>query len=103
MTIRLALLLHHYRSDWEWTAGDVQRAEELLAGLRHAVARPAGAATEPVVAEVLAALADDLDAPRALKALRRWEVATNEGADNSEPGAGDVVRQLADAALGLTL
>ncbi len=103
MAVRLALLAHHYRSDWEWTDADLERAQERLGSLRHAVSLPAGAATEGVVAEVREALAEDLDAPRALAALRRWEVATNEGADRSEPGAGDVVRRLVDARLGVLL
>jgi L-cysteine:1D-myo-inositol 2-amino-2-deoxy-alpha-D-glucopyranoside ligase len=103
MAIRLALLRHHYRSDWEWTGDDLRVAEEWLAEWRAAVARPAGAATAPVVEAVRAALAHDLDAPAAVDAVRRWAVATNEGADNSEPGAGDVVRRLVDASLGLSL
>jgi L-cysteine:1D-myo-inositol 2-amino-2-deoxy-alpha-D-glucopyranoside ligase len=103
MVIRSALLRHHYRSDWEWTDDDLTRAEAFLDGLRHAVARPAGAATGAVVDTVLGALADDLDAPTALAALGRWSVATNEGADASEPGAGAVIRAVADAALGLAL
>ena len=104
MAIRMSLLRHHYRTDWEWTAADLEVvADELLPSLRNAVAQPAGAATGPVVEEVLNALADDLDAPRALEALRGWEVETNQGSDVSEPGAGDVVRRLADATLGLAL
>ena len=85
MAIRLALLRHHYRSDWEWTGDDLRVAEEWLADWRAAVARPEGAATAPVVEAVRAALADDLDAPAAVDAVRRWAVATNEGADTSEP------------------
>jgi L-cysteine:1D-myo-inositol 2-amino-2-deoxy-alpha-D-glucopyranoside ligase len=103
MAVRLALLRHHYRTDWEWTTADLEWARDVLPGLRAAVAETNGARTGPVVEAVLAALADDLDAPRALDALRRWEVATNEGADLSEPGAGEVIRRLADAALGLEL
>ncbi len=103
MAIRLALLRHHYRSDWEWTAADLTGAETWLADWRAAVAEPAGAATAEVVREVRAALAEDLDAPRATEAVRRWAVATNEGADRSEPGAGEVVRRLVDASLGVAL
>ncbi len=103
MAIRLALLRHHYRRDWEWTDADLEVAGDWLADLRAAVARPEGASTEGVVREVRAALADDLDAPSALQAVRRWSVATNEGADRSEAGAGDVVRRLLDARLGLLL
>jgi L-cysteine:1D-myo-inositol 2-amino-2-deoxy-alpha-D-glucopyranoside ligase len=51
-----------------------------------------------VVEEVLAALAEDLDAPGALDALERWAAA-----DGADTAAGDVVRRLADAALGVEL
>jgi L-cysteine:1D-myo-inositol 2-amino-2-deoxy-alpha-D-glucopyranoside ligase len=103
MAIRLALLRHHYRSDWEWTDGDLTRAETWLADWRAAVGRPSGAATAGVVRAVREALSDDLDAPAATDAVRRWAVATNEGADTSEPGAGDVIRRLVDASLGIAL
>jgi L-cysteine:1D-myo-inositol 2-amino-2-deoxy-alpha-D-glucopyranoside ligase len=102
MAIRLALLAHHYRSDWEWEAGGLQQAQTLLARLRDAVAHGAGAETGPVVEAVLTALATDLDAPGALVTLNTWATATEAG-DASEPGAGDVVRALADAALGVVL
>jgi L-cysteine:1D-myo-inositol 2-amino-2-deoxy-alpha-D-glucopyranoside ligase len=103
MAVRLALLGHHYRSDWEWTDGDLERAQELLATLRAAVQRPEGAVTTALVPAVRRALADDLNAPLALTALQRWAVATNDGADRSESGAGDVVRRLVDARLGVLL
>ncbi|RNL79365.1 cysteine--1-D-myo-inosityl 2-amino-2-deoxy-alpha-D-glucopyranoside ligase [Nocardioides marmorisolisilvae] len=102
MAIRLALLAHHYRSDWEWTEAGLQTAVATLEKLREAVASGAGAATEPVVEGVLTCLATDLDAPGALIALDSWATATLAG-DTSEPGAGAVVRTLADAALGLRL
>ncbi|HEX7715893.1 MAG TPA: cysteine--1-D-myo-inosityl 2-amino-2-deoxy-alpha-D-glucopyranoside ligase [Marmoricola sp.] len=102
MAIRLALLGHHYRSDWEWTRGDLQEAEGLLTKLRDAVARDSGAPTDEVVTAVLVAMATDLDAPGALITLDTWATATLAG-DRSEPGAGEVVRRLADAALGLAL
>ena len=103
MAIRLGLMRHHYRSDWEWTDADLSVAETWLEDFRVAVAEPEGAATGPLVAAVREALAGDLDAPAALEAVRRWSVATNEGADRSEAGAGDVVRRLLDARLGLLL
>ncbi len=34
MAIRLALLRHHYRSDWEWTAADLTTAQQVLQDLR---------------------------------------------------------------------
>jgi L-cysteine:1D-myo-inositol 2-amino-2-deoxy-alpha-D-glucopyranoside ligase len=98
MAIRVALLGHHYREDWEWTDADLERARRRLATLREAVARPAGPPADAVVEEVLAALAEDLDAPGALDALERWAAA-----DGADTAAGDVVRRLADAALGVEL
>ena len=103
MAVRLALMAHHYRTDWEWTDGDLERAQGLLASLRAAVERPDGAVTSALVPAVRQALADDLNAPLALTALQRWAVATNEGVDRSEAGAGDVVRRLVDARLGILL
>ncbi|HEX2893503.1 MAG TPA: cysteine--1-D-myo-inosityl 2-amino-2-deoxy-alpha-D-glucopyranoside ligase [Marmoricola sp.] len=102
MVIRLSLLAHHYRSDWEWEAAGLEQAQTLLTRLREAVARGAGAATGPVVDAVLTALATDLDAPGALISLNTWATATEAG-DDSEPGAGDVIRALADAALGVAV
>ncbi|RNM14311.1 cysteine--1-D-myo-inosityl 2-amino-2-deoxy-alpha-D-glucopyranoside ligase [Nocardioides pocheonensis] len=102
MAIRLALLAHHYRSDWEWEPAGLEQAQTLLERLRAAVAREAGAPTAPVVESVLTALATDLDAPGALITLNTWATATEAG-DATEQGAGDVVRALADAALGLQL
>ncbi|MEP6815298.1 MAG: cysteine--1-D-myo-inosityl 2-amino-2-deoxy-alpha-D-glucopyranoside ligase [Marmoricola sp.] len=101
MAIRLALLRHHYRSDWEWTGDDLTVAQRVLQDLRTAVAQTSGAPTGPVVADVLAALAQDLDAPAAVECLSIW--AKHTVTDASEPAAGDVVRDLADAALGLLL
>jgi L-cysteine:1D-myo-inositol 2-amino-2-deoxy-alpha-D-glucopyranoside ligase len=102
MAIRLVLLGHHYRSDWHWDEADVSAAGARLDKLRGAVATGAGAPTEHVVTDVLTALATDLDAPFALRLLDHWANATDFG-DHSEPGAGEVIRALVDAALGVAL
>lgn len=98
MAIRVALLGHHYGDDWEWTDAGLSRAQERLEALRRAVERPAAAPAGALVSDVLAALADDLDAPRALALLDGW--ASTEGDD---PAAGRAVRALVDAALGVAL
>lgn len=106
MAIRLALLRHHYRSDWEWTDAELWRAVDDLADWRRALALGAGAPAEPVVEVVLGALSDDLDAPRAVAAVDAWVAATlgTEGlADTTDPEAATTVRTVLDAALGLAL
>jgi L-cysteine:1D-myo-inositol 2-amino-2-deoxy-alpha-D-glucopyranoside ligase len=102
MAIRWTLLGHHYRSDWEWFETDLEAATDSLERLRAAASRPAGAPTGVLVGGVLAALADDLDAPRARALLEGWAGKTLAG-DVTEPDAGQVVTRLVDAALGVAL
>ncbi|MDO9456016.1 cysteine--1-D-myo-inosityl 2-amino-2-deoxy-alpha-D-glucopyranoside ligase [Nocardioides sp.] len=106
MAIRLSLLRHHFRSDWEWVDAELFDAVDDVARWRKAVALGAGAPSAPVVEEVLAALADDLDAPRAVAAVDAWVSATlgTDGlADNSDPDAAVAIHTLVDAALGIDL
>jgi L-cysteine:1D-myo-inositol 2-amino-2-deoxy-alpha-D-glucopyranoside ligase len=83
MGLRMALLAHHYRSDWEWTDAVLGDANARLARWRAALAHteaaasagpnvaPSGAAAE-TLAGVRARLRDDLDAPGALVIVDRW-------------------------------
>lgn len=108
MAIRLALLRHHYRSDWEWTADLLWAAVDSLAQWRKALSLGAGAPAKPVVDAVLTALADDLDAPTAVAAVDDWVASTlgdpSHGlADTSDPDAAAALRPILDAALGLAL
>ncbi|MFJ5678655.1 cysteine--1-D-myo-inosityl 2-amino-2-deoxy-alpha-D-glucopyranoside ligase [Streptomyces sp. NPDC093097] len=100
--IRLALLAHHYRSDWEWTEAVLEEAQARLARWRAAVARPDGLPAEALLAEIRTALADDLDAPAALAAVDRWAAAqqADGGTDESAPG---LVSRAVDALLGVAL
>jgi len=61
--IRLALLGHHYRSDWDYSAGDLHDAADRLDRWR--AAGPGDGGLE----QVRARLDDDLDAPGALQVL----------------------------------
>jgi L-cysteine:1D-myo-inositol 2-amino-2-deoxy-alpha-D-glucopyranoside ligase len=107
--LRLALLAHHYRDDWEWTDAGLVEATARLARWRAAVAAPAGPPAEPVLADVRRHLADDLDAPGALAVIDRWveQVRLTGGradvAGADDPGAPDLVRRTADALLGVAL
>jgi L-cysteine:1D-myo-inositol 2-amino-2-deoxy-alpha-D-glucopyranoside ligase len=107
MAIRLVLLRHHVRSDWEWLDSELWEAVDTLADWRRALALGAGAPAEPVVTEVLAAMADDLDAPRAVAAVQGWVDATlgvaGHLADTSDDDAARKVYAVLDAALGLAL
>ena len=106
MAIRLALLRHHYRDDWEWTDAELFDALDTLEGWRSALALGAGAPAAPVVEAVTAAMADDLDAPTAVAVVQAWvdaTVGTTGLADTSDREAADVVRRLLDASLGLAL
>ncbi len=64
--VRLALLGHHYRGDWDWHTGEDMSAAAARLALWSSA--PAGDGTGPL-AEVRAALDDDLDTPRALRVL----------------------------------
>ena len=102
MAVRLALLGHHYRDDWSWTADDLTAAESRLARWRDAGSRPAGPAADEVLAGVRRHLADDLDAPGALAVVDRWaqEAVTRGGRDEAAP---DLVARTVDALLGVRL
>jgi L-cysteine:1D-myo-inositol 2-amino-2-deoxy-alpha-D-glucopyranoside ligase len=105
MAIRLALLAHHYRSDWEWTDADLEQATDRLACWRAAVATPVSADAESVLADMRAALADDLDAPSALGRVDSWArgvLAAGADLDPATP-TGEIVRTAVDALLGVAL
>jgi len=96
--LRLALLSGHYRTDREWTPETLTQAEARLQRWRSAVRRPAGPSGEELLAQVRAALSDDLDAPAALAAVDAW--CAVDGDDAAAPAlVGDVV----DALLGVVL
>jgi L-cysteine:1D-myo-inositol 2-amino-2-deoxy-alpha-D-glucopyranoside ligase len=102
MAIRLAILAHHYRSDWEWTDDDLTRAQARLESWRTAAAKATSEQAVHLTRAVRAALGNDLDAPAALAAVDAW------AADPPGDGAGDVtgteqVRDLVDALLGVRL
>ncbi|MFJ6780057.1 MULTISPECIES: cysteine--1-D-myo-inosityl 2-amino-2-deoxy-alpha-D-glucopyranoside ligase [Streptomyces] len=100
--IRLALLSHHYRADWEWTDAVLDEAVARLDRWRAAVSRPDGIPADAVLEEVREALANDLDAPAALAAVDRWVDLQNatDGDDESAPG---LISRTVDALLGVAL
>src|SRR5215472_2598260 len=106
MALRLAIISHPYRTDWDWTPEELTTAEERLATWRAAVAAagPGGDRDEGRGAQLVAAirerLADDLDACGAVAAMDMWASAAFAG---HAAGSGDVVRAALDALLGVAL
>jgi L-cysteine:1D-myo-inositol 2-amino-2-deoxy-alpha-D-glucopyranoside ligase len=112
MAVRVALLAHHYRADWEWTEAGLAEARQRLAQWRSAVSAAAGvsgsagsdAAAEAVLAGVRERLADDLDAPGALAIVDQWAESVLAGAGGSSGDSGArLVRDTVDALLGVAL
>ncbi|MCL4446600.1 MAG: cysteine--tRNA ligase [Actinobacteria bacterium] len=72
--VRLALLSHHYREDWEWTGAELKDASRRLDVWRAAQGGKGSFAEETLpdpasLAEVRERLDDDLDTPGALRAI----------------------------------
>jgi L-cysteine:1D-myo-inositol 2-amino-2-deoxy-alpha-D-glucopyranoside ligase len=107
MALRIALLAHHYRDDWDWTPDQLQHAERRLQRWREAL-QSGGPDAGALVKQVREALAHDLDAPAALAAVDAWAGDRSVTADtsSSDPDAPDTagdVRAVIDASLGVAL
>ena len=100
MAIRLVLLDHHYREDWEYTDADLERATERLERWRAIANNPTAFPAGETVQAIRDALRDDLDAPRALAAVDTW-VAASESIETDETESVDEVLALVDALLGV--
>jgi len=103
--IRLALLNQHYRTDWEWTAGQLDEAESRLAAWSLAfgpiavpapiAAERAAARSDDVIERMRAALVNDLDTRGALAAV---DAAVSAGVDDPA-----LLGRAIDALLGVKL
>jgi L-cysteine:1D-myo-inositol 2-amino-2-deoxy-alpha-D-glucopyranoside ligase len=102
MAVRLALLAHHYRTDWFYSPDDLAAAQDRLLRWREAVARPTGPGAAGTLARVRELITDDLDAPHALAAVDRWvhDQLTRGGDDPEGPR---LVSRTVDALLGVAL
>jgi L-cysteine:1D-myo-inositol 2-amino-2-deoxy-alpha-D-glucopyranoside ligase len=68
--IRLYLISHAYRRDWDFNWPGLAKAARLIERARAVLKDPGGEASAALIKEFNAALADDLDTPRAVRALR---------------------------------
>ncbi|MEO6472636.1 MAG: hypothetical protein ABIR57_11730 [Aeromicrobium sp.] len=99
MAIRLSLLAHHYRSDWEWFDQDIISAEERLAVWRSAIDRGAGGSGTKLLDGIREALTQDLDAPRALALVDAWAADRNV----EDASASETAKAAINALLGVRL
>lgn len=102
MAIRLALLAHHYRTDWVWTPHGLEGAHERLQRWTAASQLPYGPPVDPLMDRVREVLADDLRTPSALDAVDSWvhTALTRGGQDPASPGE---MATLVDTLLGIRL
>jgi L-cysteine:1D-myo-inositol 2-amino-2-deoxy-alpha-D-glucopyranoside ligase len=103
MALRLALLDHHYRTNWEWTDADLSRAGERLANWQRAATLSTGPSADGLLGDVRDRLADDLDAPGALAAVDAWAAIAADDAGDADPGAPSLMKATVDALLGVAL
>jgi len=68
--VRLYLVSHAYRRDWDFNWPGLAKAARLVERARGVIKEPGGQASPTLIKEFNAALADDLDTPRAVRALR---------------------------------
>ncbi|MCL3861912.1 cysteine--1-D-myo-inosityl 2-amino-2-deoxy-alpha-D-glucopyranoside ligase [Actinotalea sp. K2] len=102
MAIRLAVLAHHYREDWDWDDTVLTEAQTRLGRWRAAVSGNGGPDPESTVVAIRRALANDLDAPAAVRAVDTWaDDSLSLGGD--VVGAPGVVSRAIDALLGIRL
>jgi L-cysteine:1D-myo-inositol 2-amino-2-deoxy-alpha-D-glucopyranoside ligase len=102
MAIRLALLAHHYREDWDWTDELLVSAQSRLSRWREAVRLDAGLNADEVLVQVRTALVHDLDAPAALAVVDAWAGAS-VAIDSDDTEAPALVARACDALLGVVL
>ena len=77
--IRLAILAHHYRTDWSWTEADSPRPRTGSEDWREALAMAPEGSAAALVAGMRTELANDLNAPGALAAVDGWAAGHGSG------------------------
>lgn len=104
MVIRWALMIDHYQSYREWNSDLLVRATTEVALIRQALSKSEVYPVAGYISELIAALSNNLDTPRALSIILKWAQQSLDG-ENSHllvNESGEMSRTL-DALLGLTL
>jgi L-cysteine:1D-myo-inositol 2-amino-2-deoxy-alpha-D-glucopyranoside ligase len=102
MAIRLALLDHHYREDWDWTDELLASATERLDRWREAARLDAGMNAGETIASMRSALDQNLNTPAALAAVDAWAGAST-AIDADDVDAPALITQACNALLGVRL
>ncbi|PTL73896.1 cysteine--1-D-myo-inosityl 2-amino-2-deoxy-alpha-D-glucopyranoside ligase [Rathayibacter caricis DSM 15933] len=93
--IRLALLAHHYRSDWEWLPEDLPAAVERLGRWEASLAATGTASALEVLERLRVVLREDMDTPGAIALV---DAVATTGVDDPA-----LLRDTVDALLGIRL
>jgi len=102
MAIRLALLDHHYREDWDWTDELLASATERLDRWREAARLDAGMNAGQTIASMRSALDQNLNTPAALASVDAWAGASM-AIDADDVDAPALIAQACNALLGVRL
>lgn len=100
--IRLALLAHHYRSDWSWTQQGLEGALVRLDLWRAATSLPGSLPAQTLLERVREVMSDDLKTPSALDAIDNW-ARDSLHASGSDKQAPSLVKDLCASLLGVYL
>lgn len=106
--IRLGVYAGHYRGDRDWSDDVLAAAQERLSHWRAAAKSPGQVeSVQAVIQDVRAALADDLDTPRALETLDAWATEVlRRDADSTEESTAEaaaLIRTAINSLLGVRL
>jgi L-cysteine:1D-myo-inositol 2-amino-2-deoxy-alpha-D-glucopyranoside ligase len=101
--IRLAILAHHYRSDWSWTAAGFAAAKERLRTWRAALAAAPEGSAAGLVSRLRAELSNDLNAPGAVAAIDAWAKEALAAGGAASPTDAALVSDAVNALLGVEL
>ncbi|MDZ7578047.1 MAG: cysteine--1-D-myo-inosityl 2-amino-2-deoxy-alpha-D-glucopyranoside ligase [Candidatus Nanopelagicales bacterium] len=100
--IRLAILAHHYQTDWEWTPEDLARAQDRLTAWRLGAAARKAPSGDRLLQRLRECLSDNLSTDSALAAVDDWatQARLGRGPDADAP---TLVRAAVDALLGVVI
>ncbi len=106
--LRLYVMSHHYRSDWEYIDDEVDAWSRVADDLREAADFPTDGPDEPLDISTLAdefynAMDDDLNTPEAIRALQEMALSILEAPEDDDVRAAQSTMRRAATVLGLSL